>query len=561
VDVQVTTDTQFKVKLSLRYKGKIVAYVIIQVVFFREVPPKLTFSLEKTVEWNNKGLKDFKWAWIITPSKEYVYFLKEPIDTRRIHTLAEDITTPRFLGKYTQVELGNLIDANTWVNWLRCSWKELADVYTDVDPLFQKTSLIVYFPANLEIVDPTTVGTGISRGTWYTGRMRKTFYANGRFWVFWSDGFNIVYATSTDGLTWTSPTTIRPCKRGDLFTVWFDGTYMHYVAIASFEWNQPLYYRRGTPNPDGTITWSAPEQIAVPASATERYLTPCIAVDSDTYPFISYHKAVDTDADGLVDEGYTTVTKSSKNDGTWLTASGFPYTLYYDTSYHRKGDNKIGAIWVWISAEVYYVRHEFIEINLYAHLETVTIADIAYYLLKIISADATGLDLSVDGGTVGRKLFGKFVYPLTTVKKILASTWKVFYRTWTSKRVEWHCDIDILIRKADGTIRTAIASDVANSPLLVGVTTPTTVSGTYTFAEYNVVDQTDYLEIDFYATVEVRAVGQTVYLRIDDKALPIADQVRIEDVAWTEYFVEYPPPPPPVVVPRIVGDTLTWVIG
>jgi len=501
-----------------------------------------------------------------------------------------------------------------------------------------------------------------------------------------------------------------------LFTVWFDGTYMHYVAIASFEWNQPLYYRRGTPNPDGTITWSAPEQIAVPASATERYLTPCIAVDSDTYPFISYHKAVDTDADGLVDEGYTTVTKSSKNDGTWLTASGFPYTLYYEavpvlfphaiipltlakmyvvyvvtvdgfwqlrgrewnswkwydeetpstenisdfsvvaegdhvglaylvdavwdlkfvkrtydigwgsletiataqegvekkaeatpaltgfngnyycfwerddviyykkringvwdttatlwvseyvypwslTSYHRKGDNKIGAIWVWISAEVYYVRHEFIEINLYAHLETVTIADIAYYLLKIISADATGLDLSVDGGTVGRKLFGKFVYPLTTVKKILASTWKVFYRTWTSKRVEWHCDIDILIRKADGTIRTAIASDVANSPLLVGVTTPTTVSGTYTFAEYNVVDQTDYLEIDFYATVEVRAVGQTVYLRIDDKALPIADQVRIEDVAWTEYFVEYPPPPPPVVVPRIVGDTLTWVIG
>jgi hypothetical protein len=45
---------------------------------------------------------------------------------------------------------------------------------------------------------------------------RKTFYANGRWWLFYSDGTNIVYQTSTDASTWSGKSAgIRGCDRGN----------------------------------------------------------------------------------------------------------------------------------------------------------------------------------------------------------------------------------------------------------------------------------------------------------------------------------------------------------
>jgi hypothetical protein len=87
-----------------------------------------------------------------------------------------------------------------------------------------------------------------------------------------------------------------------------------------------------------------------------------------------------------------------------------------------------------------------------------------------------------------------------------------------------HIDIDILIRQSNGTIRTTIASNVANSGDLTS--TATTLSGTYSWAAYPVVDQTDYLEIDYYVEVTTAITGFQAYLRIDDNTLAIADQTR-----------------------------------
>jgi len=83
---------------------------------------------------------------------------------------------------------------------------------------------------------------------------RKSFHANGRFWAFYSDGTNMVYCTSTDGSTWTAPTAIRPADLGDEFSIWFDGTYFHY-ACAPGGAGTPIYYRKGLPVGDGSITW------------------------------------------------------------------------------------------------------------------------------------------------------------------------------------------------------------------------------------------------------------------------------------------------------------------
>jgi hypothetical protein len=166
--------------------------------------------------------------------------------------------------------------------------------------------------------------------------------------------------------------------------------------------------------------------------------------------------------------------------------------------------------------------------TLYAHQETTSIAGTNYYLLKTQSSDATGTTLSASVAKTGRYLLGKFVFPLTDVISIPPATWTVYYRAYTGGGTVYG-DVDILIRKSDGTIRTTIATNVANSANWG--TSWATYSGTYSFPGYTVVDQTDYLEIDFYVEVTTKKAGQSAYLRIDDNTLALANQTRIEGIS------------------------------
>jgi len=153
---------------------------------------------------------------------------------------------------------------------------------------------------------------------------RKSFYAAGRFWVFYSDGTNMVYRTSTDGITWAGPTTIRTCASGRYFSIWFDETFLHYAYSTGI--NAPLYYRRGTPESDGTITWSAVEQTAVAAVAFITYTHPFVSVDSDGHAWIGYRRVDVSTPYPFVQSSY--VTMSGNTDGTWgATPGGFPYSF------------------------------------------------------------------------------------------------------------------------------------------------------------------------------------------------------------------------------------------
>jgi len=166
-------------------------------------------------------------------------------------------------------------------------------------------------------IDPSTIGTSTAATATSYPFQRKGFYANGRFWVFCSDGTNMVYRTSTDGSTWTSATTVRIAAYGYTFSVWFDGTYVHYAYADS----SSIYYRRGTPNTDGTITWSATEQTV--STTYNSASNPMISVDSSGYVWIGYR-----DYDSTNVKHYPYVIKSGNNNGTWgTTPSGFPYQL------------------------------------------------------------------------------------------------------------------------------------------------------------------------------------------------------------------------------------------
>jgi RNAse (barnase) inhibitor barstar len=168
------------------------------------------------------------------------------------------------------------------------------------------------------VFDPSIVGTSTSSEATYRPFQRKCFYAKGLFWVFYSDGTNLVYRTSVDGVNWSAATTVRACTSGRMFDVYFDGTYLHY-AYAPATAGGDLMYRRGTPNADGTITWSAAEQIAYDAQSItgvvrEYVYEPSIAVDSAGRPWIAfryyeYYAAT-----------YSTMVRASSTaDGTWVT--------------------------------------------------------------------------------------------------------------------------------------------------------------------------------------------------------------------------------------------------
>ncbi|HEY3357241.1 MAG TPA: kelch repeat-containing protein, partial [Polyangia bacterium] len=172
-----------------------------------------------------------------------------------------------------------------------------------------------------------TVGTSTTNVATHQPFQRKAFYANGRYWVFYSDGTDIVYQTSTDGTAWAAKTTVRAGTAGPRFSVAFDGTNLHYAYTTEMS-NTALFYRRGIPNADGTVTWAAAEQTAVAGGGPNvYYYLPAIAVDASGYPFIGYRRTFTTATDGK-----PVMTKASTNTGTWTTAAGFPFDFGKATS-------------------------------------------------------------------------------------------------------------------------------------------------------------------------------------------------------------------------------------
>jgi len=179
------------------------------------------------------------------------------------------------------------------------------------------TVYFLFISPSMAVVPSTVASSSVELAT-LEAFQRKTFFANTRYWVFYSDGVNVNYKTSIDGLTWSSPTYVCPGGHGQAFSVWFDETYVHYVKGP--QGIGEIKYCKGKPNPDGTISWSAPEQTAF--SSYTLYIYECyICVDTEGCPWIGYRWGYDGAG------RYPNCTKSSLNNGTWHTASGFPYQL------------------------------------------------------------------------------------------------------------------------------------------------------------------------------------------------------------------------------------------
>ncbi len=157
---------------------------------------------------------------------------------------------------------------------------------------------------------------------------KSPFYAARRRWGFYSNGVNLAFRSSTDGVTWSAETLVRPCTSGDQFSIKFDGTYVHYAYISGLQGQgHGVFYCRGEPQTNGTITWSQVEQRAIQVGepTIETFSRPSVSVDSEGYPWIAYHYLYDEGGDA---HHYVYAVKSQQNDGSF-TGAPFPVRIDY----------------------------------------------------------------------------------------------------------------------------------------------------------------------------------------------------------------------------------------
>jgi hypothetical protein len=182
--------------------------------------------------------------------------------------------------------------------------------------------------------------------------------------------------------------------------------------------------------------------------------------------------------------------------------------------------------------------------------EGITINSTRYYeLVEAAPADGatTTFNTQFAQGETGRKILNnidqparpaKYIYPLIGINQIPAARWTSYYRCYVSgdggfpvSDNDTRFNMDILVRKADGSLRATIATGVAPvwiTPGTEGVWL--TLSGTYDFPGYTVADWNDYLEIDYYGQTDSGPGGAAAYMQlsIDNDSLALAEQTRIE---------------------------------
>jgi len=130
-----------------------------------------------------------------------------------------------------------------------------------------------------------TVDTTTERGTGFPSQ-RGIFHALGLYWLFGADGEDIVWWTSSDGVTWSAKSVVPftiPASIAQHFSVrhyvW-EGTPYVYIIGGVPVTMVALEFIRGVLSSDGTIAWETPITVATPSTFLH-YSMPDIEVLTD----------------------------------------------------------------------------------------------------------------------------------------------------------------------------------------------------------------------------------------------------------------------------------------
>lgn len=124
---------------------------------------------------------------------------------------------------------------------------------------------------------------------------RKTFYddTNNNYWVFYSDGSQIVGKYSNNETDWypSFSSTITPNSNFNDFSLWYVPEY-DYVYIAYYD-NYDITVRRGTLSTN-SVTWGNPYVVFDGSGSTSYYSYPFISLDSSYYILLTARQHTNT---------------------------------------------------------------------------------------------------------------------------------------------------------------------------------------------------------------------------------------------------------------------------
>ena len=155
-------------------------------------------------------------------------------------------------------------------------WSDSASL----NPVYNSATQILSYSVGISFhIDPSTVATSTSaQPTRYSHMEKVCGPAATRYWAFFSDGTNAVFASSTDGDTWSSTTSLGTGTNGQNIGVYCSGTTVKYVRVVG---TVSLFYREGTFQSDGTISWSAAEQ-TITGNVNGQYYDGTLTVDTSS---------------------------------------------------------------------------------------------------------------------------------------------------------------------------------------------------------------------------------------------------------------------------------------
>ena len=155
-----------------------------------------------------------------------------------------------------------------------------------LNPYFNSTGdELSYVVGDDFTIDPSVVTSSAGVDASAATSQTKLFYVNSGYLAFFSDGTNMLCSSSTNGSSWSSPTTIRAATHGDYFTVALSGSTIAYAYAGGS--TTSFAYRYGTvPSPATcSITWGISE--TTQATTNSNAGIPTAALDSNADLWVS----------------------------------------------------------------------------------------------------------------------------------------------------------------------------------------------------------------------------------------------------------------------------------